>query len=60
MKCLMKIFVRDEIEFRIFRKERWYIILDVYYKSNFNTFTRIGMTRIVKSNQAEELLNRLS
>lgn len=60
MKCLMKIFVRDEIEFRIFRNGRWYIILDVYYNSNFNTFTRIGMTRIVKSNQAEELLNRLS
>jgi len=60
MKCLMKIFVRDEIEFRIFRKERWYIILDVYDNSNFNTFTRIGMSRIVKSNQAEELLNRLS
>lgn len=60
MKCLMKIFVRDEIEIRIFRKERWYIILDVYYNTNFNTFTRIGMTRIVKSNQAEELLNRLS
>jgi len=56
----MKIFVRDEIEFRIFRKERWYIILDVYDNSNFNTFTRIGMSRIVKSNQAEELLNRLS
>lgn len=58
MKCKMVVRIGSEIEFIIFRKERWCIILDVYPKYN-NIYTRIGMTRIVKSNKAEEILNRL-
>ena len=58
MTIKMKINVGSEIEFRIFRNGRWYIILDIY-KTQVNTFTRIGMARLAKSNQAEELLNQL-
>jgi hypothetical protein len=58
MKLKLKILTRTEVEFRIFRKNRWHIILDIYFSGKIS-YTRIGMNRLAKSNQAIHLLSEL-
>lgn len=58
MKLKMKILTKTEVEFRIFRHGSLYIILDIYYSGKIS-YTRIGMNRLAKSNQATPLLSEL-
>jgi hypothetical protein len=58
MKLKLKIITKTENEFRIFRHGRWYIILDIYFSGKIS-YTRIGMNRLAKSNQATPLLSEL-
>lgn len=59
MKLKLKILTNTEVEFRIFRHDKWFIILDLYFNFTNCIYTRIGMNRLAKSNQAIPLLSEL-